>query len=160
MSIGIGDEVIITESLINSLRYVFKILFQPRGNITVIVPEQIIFWSNSEIPDEFKTRVTSISQFLHSQFGLDLFNNFGYIRFNELEGNYKDTVEKFLNDSNGGRMYLIRHFDGVMPHGIRDIYEEYYRSVTDDVSFLVFNEKGNLMQSFVHTPFIVREIIF
>ena len=54
MSIGIGDDVIITDTLLNSLRYVFKTIFQPRGNITVIIPEQIIFWSNSEIPDEFQ----------------------------------------------------------------------------------------------------------
>ncbi len=146
--------------MINSLRYVFKILFQPRGNITIIIPEQIIFWSNSDIPDEFKTRIGQISQFLHTHYGLDFFNNFGYLRFNELEPNYQDSIEKFLNDSNGGRMYMVKHFEGVMPHGIRDIYEQYYRSISDDVSFIVFNEKGEMMQSFVHTPFIIREIIF
>ena len=159
MSIGIGDDIIITDNLINSLRYVFKTLFQPRGNVKIIIPEQIIFWSNSEIPDEFKRRIGMICQFLHSQFGLDFFNSFGYIRFNEIDPTYSDTVEKFLNDSNGGRMYMMRHFEGVM-NEIRMLYEDHYRSIADDVSFLIFNEKGDLMQSYVHTPFIVREIIF
>jgi len=159
MSIGIADDIIITDAFVNSIRYVFKTLFQPRGNITVIVPEQIIFWSNSEIPEDFQRKMMEIAQFLSMSYGLDYFKRFGYARFNELDPTYMDSVEKFLNESLGGRMYFMRHFDGIM-NEIRFIYEEHYRSIADDVSFLIFNERGEIMQSYVHTPFIIREIIF
>lgn len=161
MSIGIADDIIITDSLISSIRYVFKTLFQPRGNIKVIIPQQIVFWSNSEIPDDFKKRITGeIAQFLLTQFGIDYTNGeFGFVRFNEVDPSYLDTVEAFLNNSNGGRMYMVKHYDAITLE-VRYIYETYYRTVTDDVSFLVFNKRGELMPSFVHTPFILREIIF
>ena len=158
MSIGIADDIIITEALVNSLRYIFKVMFQPRGNITVVIPQQIVFWSKSLIPDKFKQLMTTVAQYLHVQYGIT-YKGFGFVEFNEVEPYFMDNLEKFLNDSNGGRMFLLKNFEGILSE-IRSTYEEFFRTITDDVTFIGFNDKGEMNASYIHTPFIVKEILF
>jgi len=65
-------------------------------------------------------------------------------------------LDKFISNSRS-KIYLLEHTDDVL-HVIRDNYEQYYRPQFFDVMYISFNTEGQRVKSWVHTPFLFREV--
>jgi len=159
ISVGIDKELDMGKGLSSSMDYLFKGIFylgddHNHGGVKTI-PKAIHFWALKPLNEVFLEDMREIILSIKRMSGIKKKISLGYVEFDEITMDVAD-LDKFISNSRS-KIYLLEHTDDVL-HVIRDNYEQYYRPQFFDVMYISFNTEGQRVKSWVHTPFLFREV--
>lgn len=163
LTVGIDRSIIPTKQFFNSIKYLFsKILsptFEVEDDVTIAYPKDIIFWSFQDLFNEdFNQNIEDVFVKLSKEVGV-AYEEIIFAIFDESDPEFDEGFRNFVDESDGGKIYITLYFKGVTHH-VTEIYNDYYRDSSDSVTFLLVNEVGNIVGALVHTPMTLHNIYF